>query len=136
MAKKTEKKTELTPEQEEMVKMHQLVGTIMTKNVNLSKDEYNKMLEQIGLNFEGEDKATPEERLERIRANFYGTMLNLFFTTHSMINSLTAEVECWRALLKAICEHLGIDVDEIKTSTDRVNEVAEKLIREQLNKKK
>ena len=106
----------------------------MTNNVTLSKEEYNEMLKRVGANFEGEDKATDRERLERIQSNFYGTIVNMLFTLLRQNNALQEEIEVWRSLLKALCEKNGIDTSKLKTSTDIINEAAAKYIQQRIKK--
>lgn len=121
-------------QQNEELTLRKIVGSIMTNNVGLSKEEYEDMLKKVGVNIPGEDKATDEDRLQRIQANFYGTIINMLFTILRQYDALAEEVETWRALLGACCEKLGIDVSKIKTSTDLVNEAAADYIKTKIKK--
>lgn len=121
-------------QQNEELTLRKIVGSIMTNNVGLSKEEYEDMLKKVGVNIPGEDKATDEDRLQRIQANFYGTTINMLFTILRQYDALAEEVETWRALLGACCEKLGIDVSKIKTSTDLVNEAAADYIKTKIKK--
>lgn len=121
-------------QQNEELTLRKIVGSIMTNNVGLSKEEYKDMLKKVGVNIPGEDKATDEDRLQRIQANFYGTTINMLFTILRQYDALAEEVETWRALLGACCEKLGIDVSKIKTSTDLVNEAAADYIKTKIKK--
>lgn len=121
-------------QQNEELTLRKIVGSIMTNNVGLSKEEYKDMLKKVGMNIPGEDKATDEDRLQRIQANFYGTTINMLFTILRQYDALAEEVEVWRALLGACCEKLGIDVSKIKTSTDLVNEAAADYIKTKIKK--
>lgn len=121
-------------QQNEELTLRKIVGSIMTNNVGLSKEEYEDMLKKVGVNIPGEDKATNEDRLKRIQANFYGTSINMLFTILRQYDALAEEVETWRALLGACCEKLGIDVSKIKTSTDLVNEAAANYIKTKIKK--
>ena len=121
-------------QQNEELTLRKIVGSIMTNNVGLSKEEYEDMLKKVGVNIPGEDKATNEDRLQRIQANFYGTTINMLFTILRQYDALAEEVETWRALLGACCEKLGIDVSKIKTSTDLVNEAAADYIKTKIKK--
>lgn len=121
-------------QQNEELTLRKIVGSIMTNNVGLSKEEYKDMLKKVGVNIPGEDKATDEDRLQRIQANFYGTTINMLFTILRQYDALAEEVEVWRALLGACCEKLGIDVSKIKTSTDLVNEAAADYIKTKIKK--
>lgn len=134
MAKSNNTKKQNTATQNDEFTVQKVVGSIMTNNVGLSKEEYDEMLKKIGVNFEGEDKATDKERLERIQANYYGTTINMLFSLIRQINALQEEVEVWRSLLKAICEKNGIDVSKLKTSTDIINEAAAKYIQQRTKK--
>lgn len=121
-------------QQNEELTLRKIVGSIMTNNVGLSKEEYEDMLKKVGVNIPGEDKATDKDRLQRIQANFYGTTINMLFTILRQYDALAEEVETWRALLGACCEKLGIDVSKIKTSTDLVNEAAADYIKTKIKK--
>lgn len=134
MAKSNNTKKQNTATQNDEFTIQKVVGSIMTNNVGLSKEEYDAMLKKIGINFEGEDKATDKERLERIQSNYYGTTINMLFSLIRQINALQEEVEVWRSLLKAICEKNGIDVSKLKTSTDIINEAAAKYIQQRTKK--
>lgn len=134
MAKNNKEKTQNTAVQDEELTLRKIIGSIMTNNVGLSKEEYDAMLKKIGINFEGEDKATDKERLERIQSNFYGTITNMLFSLLRQNNALQEEVEVWRSLLKALCEKLGIDTSKLKTSTDIINEAAAKYIQQRIKK--
>lgn len=110
-------------EQEEM-DMRKLVAHILTSNVNVSKEEYKDILKKVGIPEADLDKTSEEDRTARIKANYYGTMLNMNLSIFNMLNALRDEMETLRAILSAICNALGIDVKEIKSSTDKVNEAA------------
>lgn len=128
MAKKTEE-----TKQRDMAT--QVIADIMTRNVNLTKEEYADMLKKMGINPDDIklDSVSEEDRLSRIRQNFYGTMVNMFALTYNQANALMEEIEVFRAQLNAICEKLGIDTTELKTSTDRLNEAAEKYLKKKTN---
>ena len=123
MAKKT--KTEL--------ELINLIADIMTRNVNLSKEEYAEKLKKMGFDVKELEKTTDEERLARIRMNFYGSMINMFFATYQQANDLMEELDSLRASLRAICEKLGIDYDSCKTTQDKLNEATEKFLKKKTN---
>ena len=126
MAKKTEQELQLI----------NLVADIMTRNVNLSKEEYAEKMASLGLNVEDLEKTTDEERLARIRMNFYGSMINMYFATYQQCNALQEELESMRASQRAICEKLGIDYDSCKTTQDKLNEATEKFLKKKTNFKR
>ena len=111
--------------------MRLLVADIMTRNVNLSKEEYRDVLIKIGVPEQELDKCTEEERAARIKSNYYGTMLNMNLSIYNALNQLRDENETMRAVLSAICKALGIDVEDIKSSTDKVNEAAAEYLKKQ-----
>ena len=115
----------------EQVDLIQVIGNIMTRNVNLSKEEYSEILKQTGIEAKDLDKVNETERLARIRANYYGTSINILFTLLQRLSILEEEIESQRAVLKEMCKKFGIETSHIKTSTERVNEAAERY----LNKK-
>ena len=111
-------------QQEEELTFKKMIGNLMTRTVNLSKDEYCDMLREIGLQPKDVDKVDENDRLCRIRSNYYGTSINMMFSLLQEQEALREEVATTRALLNAICKKVGIEVEEIKTSADRVNEAA------------
>lgn len=106
-----------------------LIGDIMTRNTDLSKEEYCEKLKSAGLLPKDVDKVDDVTRLARIRSNYYGTMVNMNFSLLQSIEELKDEVETQRAILNKICEKLGIDTADIKTASDRLNETAEEYLR-------
>ncbi len=106
-----------------------LIGDIMTRNTDLTKEEYCEKLKSVGLLPKDVDKVDDVTRLARIRSNYYGTMVNMNFSLLQSIEELKDEVETQRAMLNRICEKLGIDTADIKTASDRLNETAEEYLR-------
>ena len=116
-------------EQKQEKDLRAIIGDIMTRNVNLSVEEYNKMLAEAGLKPVDVEKVDEPTRLTRIRANYYGTSINMHFAILQSISVLTEEIEKQRAILTRLCEKMGINVEDIKTSTDLVNEATEKFLK-------
>ncbi len=134
--KMAEEKKTLTKEQQEEFNLRAVVGSIMTKNVEMTFEEYNAMLEKIGMPKVEIEKTNSQERLARIQSNFYGTIVNMNFSLLRQVDALTQEVECWRALLRAMCEKMGIDASNIKTANDITQEAIAKFFNAKNKKKK
>lgn len=126
----------MAKKEENNVELINLIADIMTRNVNLSKEEYAEMMKKLGMNITDLDKISEQDRLARIRMNFYGTMINMFFSTYQQNMALQEELESMRASQRAICEKLGIDYDSCKTSQDRLNEATEEYLKKKTNFKR
>lgn len=110
-----------------------LLGAIMTSNVNISDEEYKQMLDSVALNYDkvnGKKKRTAlptiEERRERVRQNYYGNTINFLYQIFSVVNDLYLKEEKNRLVLNEIAKKLGIEVDEIKTADEKAMEAVER----------
>ena len=118
-----------------------LLGAIMTSNVNISDEEYKQMLDSVALNYDKvngkkkrADLPTIEERRERVRQNYYGNTINFLYQIFSVVNDLYLKAEKNRLVLNEIAKKLGIEVDEIKTADEKAMEAVEKYYAERAKK--
>ena len=118
------------------VTLENLLGAILTTNVELTKEEYNELLKRLGLKPIDIEKTDSKERLNRIKGNFYGSMVNILLNENGQLKVVAEELMAQRAILMEICKKNGIDVSKVKTSQDKMNEAVEKALKKQSNFKK
>ena len=118
------------------VTLENLLGAILTTNVELTKEEYNEMLKRLGLKPIDTEKTDSTERLNRIKSNFYGSIANILLNENGQLKVVAEELMAQRAILMEICKKNGIDVSKVKTSQDKMNEAIEKALKKQSNFKK
>ena len=118
------------------VTLENLLGAILTTNVELTKEEYNELLKRLGLKPIDTEKTDSTERLNRIKGNFYGSMVNILLNENGQLKVVAEELMAQRAILMEICKKNGIDVSKVKTSQDKMNEAVEKALKKQSNFKK
>ena len=118
------------------VTLENLLGAILTTNVELTKEEYNELLKRLGLKPIDTEKTDSTERLNRIKSNFYGSIANILLNENGQLKVVAEELMAQRAILMEICKKNGIDVSKVKTSQDKMNEAVEKALKKQSNFKK
>ena len=118
------------------VTLENLLGAILTTNVELTKEEYNEMLKRLGVKPIDIEKTDSKERLNRIKSNFYGSMVNILLNENGQLKVIAEELMAQRSILMEICKKHGIDVSKVKTSQDKMNEAVEKALKKQSNFKK
>ncbi len=118
------------------ITLENLLGAILTTNVELSKDEYNEMLKRLGLKPIEIEKTDSKERLNRIKGNFYGSMVNILLNENGQLKVIAEELMAQRTALMELCKKHGIDISKVKTSQDRMNEAVERALKKQSNFKK
>lgn len=123
----------------ERLKIEELLGAIMTKDVNKSEEEYEKLLEDVSKNFatqhelEQGKKVALEERRERIRSNYYGTTTNLLLAILNLLNDFTSQ---YSKLIEAIAEKVGVEFEHVQTEEDKAMEAAAEYLRASAEKKR
>lgn len=122
---KEEKEKENT---QRKVNLNDVLTNIMTHNVNISNEEYERMLKAVGVNYDklndtkpGETAPTLEERRARIEANYYGTAINFAFATLNTLNDFIAN---YAPLIEAIAEKVGVDFEKEKSAEEKAMEAA------------
>lgn len=119
MAKK-QAKNEQKPTEKKLT-LQDLLGSILTKNVNLLGEEYKQLLRDVTHVYDknNETKAkriSLEERRQRIASNFYGTTTNFLFQILNVVGDL---YDRWTPLLIAIAEKVGVEFEEVKSSEEK-----------------
>ena len=123
----------------ERLKLEELLGAIMTKDVNKSDEEYQKLLEDVSKNYATQNeleegkKVNIEERRERIRSNYYGPTTNLLLAILNLVNDFTSQ---YSKLIEAIAEKVGVDFEHVQTEEDRAMEAAAEYLRASAEKKR
>lgn len=116
-----------------------VLGAILTSNVNTPDEEYERLLDAVAINYDKvnnkkgkkkTDKPTLAERRERVRANFYGTSVNFLFQILNIVTDLYLKEEKNRLILNEIAGKLGIEVENVKTADEKAMEAVEKYYRE------
>ena len=122
MAKKQARKTQ--KEQPKEITLEQVLGSILTKNVNLTDKQYHELLDKVtktyDANTETKSKSISlEEKRQRIASNFYGSSINFLF---QILNVVADLYEKWTPLLLAIAEKVGVKLEETKTAEEKAME--------------
>lgn len=126
-------------EKEERLKLEDLLGAIMTRDVNKSEEEYAKLIDAVAENYDknneikGESKVSLEERRERIRSNYYGTSMNMLLAILNLVNDFTSN---YSRLIEAIAEKVGVDFEHVQTEEDKAMEAAAEYLRASAEKKR
>lgn len=126
------------------IKLDDLLKNIMTSNVNISNEDYEKMLNEVADNYDKNQKengeeiktGTPptlEERRERIKANYYGSAINMLFGILSSVNEFH---RTYAPLLEAIAEKVGVEFEKIETEEDKAMKAAAEYLRAGAEKRK
>ena len=124
-------------EKNERLKLEDLLGAIMTRDVNKSKEEYEKLLDDVSKNYDKNNdikegtKISLEERRERIKSNYYGTSMNLQLAILNLVNEFTSQ---YSKLIEAIAEKVGVEFEHIQTEEDKALIDKQNLNREQRRK--
>ena len=125
-------------EEDEKVSLNDVLQSIMTSNVNLSNEDYEKLLDSVSQNYDkiNETKGTKptlEERRERIRANYFGTNINFLY---QILNTVNGFVRNYAPLIEAIAEKVGVDFEKVETVEDKAMKAAAKFLEEGALKRK
>ena len=130
--------------EEKEFNLQNVLTSIMTSNVNISEEEYKKMIDGVAGNYDkikkdnGEENETQtpptlEERRERIKANYYGTCVNMLF---SILHSVNEFHKTYAPLMEAIAEKVGVEFEKVKTEEEKAMEAAAEYLRESAAKKR
>lgn len=126
-------------EKEERLKLEDLLGAIMTRDVNKSEEEYAKLIDAVSENYDKNNeikdgsKVSLEERRERIRSNYYGTSMNMLLAILNLVNDFTSN---YSKLIEAIAEKVGVDFEHVQTEEDKAMEAAAEYLRASAEKKR
>lgn len=124
--------------EEEKINYEDVLKTIMTSNVNLTNEEYEKLIDSVSENYDKNNdtkgtKPSLEERRERIRANYYGSSVNILF---NIMNTLNNYVRNYSLLIEAIAEKVGVEFEKVQSEEDKAMEAARKYLEEGALKRK
>lgn len=125
--------------EKERLKLTELLGAIMTRDVNKSEEEYEKLLDEVASNYDSNNdikdgkKVSLEERRERIRSNYYGTTTNLLLAILNLLNDFTSQ---YSKLIEAIAEKVGVEFEHVQTEEDKAMEAAAEYLRASAEKKR
>ena len=125
-------------EEQKQVSLEDVLKTIMTSNVDLSNEEYKKLLDDVSKNYDdiNNEKGTKpslKERRERIRANYYGTNINFLYQILTTLNNFVSN---YSLLIEAIAEKVGVEFEKVQSEEDKAMEAVRKYLEEGALKRK
>lgn len=119
---------ESTPETEKKYDYQDVLATIMTHNVNISNEEYERMLTAVGANYDnlhslkqGEHAPTLDERRKRIEMNYYGTSINFLYSIYTALGEF---INQYTPLIEAIASKVGVDFEKVETPEEQAMKAA------------
>lgn len=123
------------------IDLNEVLASILTKNVNMSDEEYKQMLDEVSSNYESNQKnkdenykaPTLEERRERVRMNFYGSITNFLFQILNTINEFYSN---YAPMIEAIADKVGVEWEDMQTEEDKAMEAAAEYLRAGAEKRK
>lgn len=125
--------------QNETIKLLDVLKSIMSSNVNLSNEDYEKMINEVAHNYDannrGEGKTAPtlDERRERIKSNYYGTCVNMLFNIMTGLDNFRSQYE---PLIEAIAEKVGVEFEKVETAEEKAQKAAAEYLRESARAKR
>lgn len=130
-------KLRINEEEKQTMKLNDVLGMILSNNVNISNEDYEKVLNEVAENYDKnhDEKGTMptlEERRERIKSNFYGSSVNFLY---QILNTVNAFYRNYAPLIEAIAEKVGVEFEKVETAEDKAMKAAEEYLRESAKKK-
>lgn len=127
--------------EEKKYSLNDILGSIMSKNVNISDKEYEEMLDYVAKNYDANNQSNDEnykmpsleERRERIRMNFYGSAVNFLYQILNTVNEFCSN---YAPLIEAIAEKTGVEFEKIETEEDRTMKAVAEYLRAGTEKRK
>lgn len=118
--------------------IEELIGNIMSHNVNLSEEEYNNILMETAKTYDENNKeqtseVSLEEKRKRIELNYYGSSINLQL---QLVNMLNDYFRNYVPLIEAIAEKVGVEFEKIETEEDKAMKAAAEYLRTGTAKRK
>ena len=129
-------------QEEKKVSLNEVLGSILSNNVNISNEEYEKLLNSVAENYDrnnnkevGKDYTPPtlDERRERIKANYYGSSINFLY---QILNTVNDFYRNYAPLIVAIAEKVGVNFEKVETEEDKAIRAAAEYLRASAEKKK
>lgn len=123
---------------EQEVTLQDLLGSILTNNVNLTKTEYNKLLNKVAKTYDANNaekgkKVVLEEKRQRIAQNYYGSTVNLLFQILSVVGDL---YDRWTPIIEAIAEKVGVDFEQAKSAEEKAMDAAAEYLKAKTKERK
>ena len=130
-------KLRINEEEKQTMKLNDVLGAILSNNVNISNEEYEKLLGEVAKNYDKnhDEKGTMptlEERRERIKTNFYGSSVNFLY---QILNTVNDFYRNYAPLIEAIAEKVGVEFEKVETAEEKAMKAAEEYLRESAKKK-
>lgn len=118
---KLNRRNKMAKEPEKEITLDDVLGAILTNNVNLTTKEYKEVLDRVTKTYDANNetkskRVTLEEKRERIASNFYGSTINFLFQILNVVGDL---YDKWTPLILAIAEKVGVDFEDAKTSEEK-----------------
>ena len=106
-----------------MTELEKQIKEALNNNVDLTEEEYKeKVIEAdkatAGHGMTKKAVVTESVRHKRIQSNFYGISLNFLSCLLNALENQTALLSQQNAMLYALCEKEGIDVNKLFRNTD------------------
>lgn len=116
----------------------EILKTILTSNVELSNEAYKKLIDNVAENYDknNDEKGTRpslKERRERIKANYYGTSIQILV---NILNTVNNFVRNYSLLIEAIADKVGVEFEKVQSEEDKAMEAARKYLEEGALKRK
>lgn len=104
--------------------LQELLGSILTSNVNMSEKDYKKMLKQVTKTYDANNnekgkRVSLEEKRQRIASNFYGSTINMLFQILNVVSDLYNN---WTPIIQAVAEKVGVDFENAKSAEEKAME--------------
>lgn len=117
---------------DEKMKIEDVFGMILTKNVHITTEQYEEMMKSVALNYDAnnEEKGTEptlEEKRTRVEQNFYGTVVNFLYQILNITNSFANN---YGQLIEAIAEKVGVDFEKVESEEDKAMKAATEYLNE------
>lgn len=126
-----------------------VIGKVMTHNVEITEEDYKAMLKQIAGNYDlinKEEKTkmpSLRERRKRIQSNYYGQSINMLFQVISTQTALIEQFNSLSLLVEAIADKVGVEFEKLETEEEKAMRAANEYLsagaelrREQLKQEK
>ncbi len=120
------------------IKLEDLLGAILTNNVNISDKKYAMMLNKVAKTYDKNndikqsEKPSLQERRERVKSNFYGSVVNLLFQILSTVNSLAEALP----IIYATAEKVGVEFETVETEEEKAMKAAAEFLQASAEKKR
>lgn len=120
------------------VNYEEILKTILTSNVELSNEAYKKLIDSVAENYDknNDEKGTKpslKERRERIKANYYGTSIQILVNILNTVNNFAKN---YSLLIEEIARKVGVDFEKVESEEDKAMKAAAKYLEEGALKRK